>query len=53
MRTVINFKLISADLPLYPSPLREKVAKGRMRGMRSNKIRQFPLTLALSLRERG
>jgi len=51
---ILTVKLLrSVNLPLYPSPLREKVAKGRMRGMRSNTIRQFPLTLALSLMERG
>jgi hypothetical protein len=33
--------------------MREKVAEGRMRGQQCNDIQHFPLTLALSLRERG
>jgi len=33
--------------------LKEKVAKGRMRGQQFLEARLFPLTLTLSLRERG
>jgi hypothetical protein len=33
--------------------LKEKVAEGRMRGKSGLEYRKFPLTLALSLRERG
>jgi hypothetical protein len=33
--------------------LREKVAEGRMRGKQFKLIHHFPLTLTLSLRERG
>jgi hypothetical protein len=36
-----------------PFSLREKVAEGRMRGQKYLKIQLFPLTLTLSLRERG
>jgi len=51
-----------APLEIYPdshlssvSPfsLREKVAEGRMRGQQCHIIQLRPLTLALSLRERG
>ena len=37
---------------MIPSPLREKVAKGRMRGQLCKFIHHFPLTLTLSLMER-
>jgi hypothetical protein len=33
--------------------LREKVAEGRMRGKQCYILQRFPLTLALSLKERG
>jgi hypothetical protein len=33
--------------------MREKVAEGRMRGLRHHTIQRLPLTLTLSLRERG
>ncbi len=45
--------LISSNSPLDPFFLREKVAEGRMRGERCSIAQHFPLTLTLSLRERG
>ena len=44
---------VSVDLQPVPSPLREKLAEGRMRGQRCTNDPTFPLTLALSLMERG
>jgi hypothetical protein len=47
------------DFPDYhyssasPFSLREKVAEGRMRGNGGSKYQLLPLTLALSLMERG
>jgi hypothetical protein len=47
------FYLIATDLPLSPFSLREKVAEGRMRGQQGHINQLCPLTLTLSLRERG
>jgi len=43
---------INVNLSPPPSPLREKVAGGRMRGQQFKSIHHFPLTLTLSLMER-
>ena len=38
---------------ISPFSIGEKVAEGRMRGKEGRNVNSFPLTLALSLRERG
>ena len=44
--------LISIEIQNDPSPLREKVAEGRLRGQLLLEMSLCPLTLPLSLRER-
>jgi hypothetical protein len=54
---MVKLVIVSPDYRQYsaecPFSLREKVAEGRMRGQKYQSIKLFPLTLTLSLRERG
>jgi len=46
-------KFDSFSFAARPFSMREKVAEGRMRGGGAMKLQHFPLTLTLSLMERG
>jgi hypothetical protein len=53
MGSVVARKRCHRQAAQKPFSIREKVAEGRMRGQQRPWIQLFPLTLTLSLMERG